>query len=75
MLYAVVPKEVTGKTKSGERQALNPMWNRRQCTKFNGVPYIIQRGAEAVYTKEGCANKLAQHCILQRKRPHHQRRS
>ncbi len=51
--YAVVPKEVTGKTKSGERQPLNPMWNRRQCTKFNGVPYIIQRGAEAVYTKEG----------------------
>ena len=51
--YAVVPKEVTGKTKAGERQPLNPMWNRRQCTKFNGVPYIIQRGAEAVYTKEG----------------------
>ena len=51
--YAVVPKEVTGKTKSGESQPLNPMWNRRQCTKFNGVPYIIQRGAEAVYTKEG----------------------
>ena len=51
--YAVVPKEVTGKTKSGERQPLNPMWNRRQCTKFNGVPYIVQRGAEAVYSKEG----------------------
>lgn len=51
--YAVIPKEVTAKTKSGERHALNPMWNRRQSTKFNGVPYIIQRGAEAVYTKEG----------------------
>jgi len=51
--YAVVPKEVTAITKSGERQALNPMWNRRQCTKFNGVPYIIQRAAEAVYSPEG----------------------
>ena len=51
--YAVVPNEVMAKTKSGERQSLNPLWNRRQCTKFNGVPYIIQRGAEAVYTPEG----------------------
>lgn len=51
--YAVVPKEVTALTKSGTRESLNPMWNRRQCTKFNGVPYIIQRGAEAVYTVEG----------------------
>ena len=50
---AVVPNEVTAQTKSGERQSLNPLWNRRQCTKFNGVPYIIQRGAEAVYTPEG----------------------
>ena len=32
---------------------LNTMWNRRQTTKFNGVPYIVQRGAEAVYTPEG----------------------
>ncbi|KGF46860.1 L,L-diaminopimelate aminotransferase [Veillonella montpellierensis DNF00314] len=51
--YAVVPKEVTARTKDGKRQALQPLWNRRQCTKFNGVPYIIQRGAEAVYTPEG----------------------
>lgn len=51
--YAVVPKGVTAKTKSGERQPLNPMWNRRQTTKFNGVPYIVQRGAEAVYTEAG----------------------
>ena len=29
------------------------MWNRRQCTKFNGASYIIQRGAAAIYTKEG----------------------
>ena len=32
---------------------LNGLWNRRQCTKFNGVPYVIQRAAEAVYTDEG----------------------
>jgi len=34
---------------------LGSMWNRRQCTKFNGVPYIVQRAAEAVYTPEGHA--------------------
>ena len=33
--------------------SLNQMWNRRQTTKFNGVPYVVQRGAEAVYTPEG----------------------
>ena len=32
---------------------LNGMWNRRQCTKFNGVPYVVQRGAAAIYTPEG----------------------
>ena len=42
--YTVVPKEL-GK--------LNKMWLRRQTTKFNGVPYIVQRGAEAVFTEEG----------------------
>jgi len=33
--------------------SLNKMWNRRQCTKFNGVPYVIQRAAEAVFSDEG----------------------
>lgn len=51
--YTIVPKEVTARTKDGKRKQLNPMWNRRQCTKFNGVPYIIQRAAEAVYTEDG----------------------
>lgn len=46
--YTVVPKTL----KRGGT-ALNSLWNRRQCTKFNGVPYVIQRGAEAVYTAEG----------------------
>jgi LL-diaminopimelate aminotransferase len=51
--YTVVPKEVTASRLSGERVALNPLWNRRQCTKFNGASYITQRGAEAVYSAEG----------------------
>ena len=51
--YAVVPKELCAYTKEGKEVALNPLWNRRQCTKFNGVPYVTQRGAEAVYTEEG----------------------
>lgn len=46
--YTVVPKAI----KSGEIM-LNKMWLRRQTTKFNGVPYIIQKGAEAVFTPEG----------------------
>jgi len=51
--YTIVPKEVLGYTASGEAIELNKLWNRRQTTKFNGVPYIIQKGAEAVYTLEG----------------------
>ena len=51
--YAVVPHALKVKNASGEKQELNPLWNRRQCTKFNGVPYITQRAAEAVYSPEG----------------------
>ncbi len=51
--YTVVPKEVMATTATGEKTALNPVWNRRQCTKFNGTSYITQRGAEAVYSEEG----------------------
>ena len=51
--YTVVPKELTAATLAGERIPLNRMWNRRQCTKFNGTSYITQRGAEAIYTSEG----------------------
>ena len=51
--YTVVPKEVTACTVTGERVQLNPLWNRRQCTKFNGASYITQRGAEAIFTPEG----------------------
>ena len=51
--YTIVPKEVTAATLSGERISLNKLWNRRQCTKFNGTSYITQRGAEAIYSPEG----------------------
>jgi LL-diaminopimelate aminotransferase len=51
--YTVVPKDVMGRTASGERVPLNGLWVRRQSTKFNSVPYIIQRAAAAVYTDEG----------------------
>ena len=46
--YTVVPMELE---RDGAK--LNALWNRRQCTKFNGVPYVIQRGAAAIYTEEG----------------------
>ena len=51
--YTVVPKELKGYTKTGEEIALNPLWNRRHGTKFNGVSYPVQRAAEAIYTEEG----------------------
>ncbi len=51
--YTVVPKGVMAYTSNGEAHSINKFWNRRQTTKFNGVPYIIQQGAAAVYTKEG----------------------
>ncbi|HWR08839.1 LL-diaminopimelate aminotransferase [Sporomusa sp.] len=51
--FTVVPKSVMAFTADGSQYPLNKLWNRRQTTKFNGVPYIIQKGAEAVYTPEG----------------------
>ena len=53
--YTVVPKELTAATLEGNRIPLNRLWNRRQCTKFNGTSYITQRAAEAVYSAEGKA--------------------
>ncbi|MBD2719363.1 LL-diaminopimelate aminotransferase [Synechococcus sp. FACHB-909] len=49
----VVPRGLTGTTAAGEPVELWGLWNRRQSTKFNGVSYIVQRGAEAVYSPEG----------------------
>ena len=51
--YTVVPKEVKAYNKDGNPYSLNPLWNRRQTTKFNGVSYPIQKAASAVYTPEG----------------------
>jgi LL-diaminopimelate aminotransferase len=51
--YTVVPKSLKGKTSSGEAVVIHPLWNRRHCTKFNGVSYPVQRGAEAVYSEAG----------------------
>jgi len=51
--YTVVPKGLTAKAANGEDVELNGLWNRRQCTKFNGTAYIVQRAAAAIYTPEG----------------------
>lgn len=60
--YTVVPHGLIRKTADGREMGLNKMWLRRQTTKFNGVPYIVQRGAEAVFSSEGqkeCRANLA----------------
>jgi len=51
--YVVIPKEVTAYTAEGEPHSLNRIWYRRQATKFNGVSYIVQKGAAAIYSDEG----------------------
>jgi LL-diaminopimelate aminotransferase len=53
--FTVVPKSLMARTASGERKPLHPLWSRRMTTKFNGVPYIVQRAAEALYSAEGKA--------------------
>jgi LL-diaminopimelate aminotransferase len=51
--YTVVPKSCMGYRADGEPQPLHALWNRRHCTKFNGVSYPVQRAAEALYSPEG----------------------
>ena len=51
--FTVVPKELECQTASGESRPLHPLWNRRFSTKFNGVGYVTQRAAEALYSDEG----------------------
>lgn len=51
--YVVIPKQLNGYTKNNEKVSIHKLWNRRVCTKFNGVSYVVQRAAEATYTKEG----------------------
>ena len=55
----VVPRGLMGRTATGEAVELWTLWNRRQSTKFNGVSYMVQRGAEAVYSPEGQAQVKA----------------
>jgi len=51
--FTVIPKNLKGLSATNEEIDLWPLWNRRQSTKFNGVSYVVQRGAEAVYSLEG----------------------
>lgn len=50
--YTVVPEELVFETSNGGTLSLHNMWNRRQCTKFNGTPYIIQYAGAKVFTEE-----------------------
>lgn len=51
--YTVVPRTLKGVDSRGGEVSLNGLWNRRQCTKFNGASYVSQRAAAALYTPEG----------------------
>ncbi|UVI32215.1 LL-diaminopimelate aminotransferase [Paenibacillus spongiae] len=51
--YTVVPRELKAKDESGNAVLVNDLWNRRHSTKFNGVSYVTQRGAEAIFSPEG----------------------
>jgi LL-diaminopimelate aminotransferase len=51
--YTVIPKDLKGKTREGREVEIHSLWNRRHCTKFNGVSYPVQRGAAAIYSPEG----------------------
>lgn len=53
--YTVVPKELVCTASNGTVMSLNQMWNRRQTTKFNGVSYIVQKGAAAAFSETGMA--------------------
>jgi len=57
--FIVVPKTLMASTASGEQKPLHPLWARRHTTKFNGVSYIVQRGAEALYSADGKAQVAA----------------
>ena len=58
--FTVVPRELVASDDSGEAIPLRELWNRRHSTKFNGVSYIVQRGAEAVYSPAGMEQTRAQ---------------
>jgi LL-diaminopimelate aminotransferase len=58
--FMVVPKALKGRSAAGDAVSLNAMWSRRHTTKFNGASYVVQKGAAAVYSKEGLAQTGAQ---------------
>ena len=58
--YTVIPKEVSGRATDGDRVSLNGLWGRRHATKFNSVPYVIQKAAAAVFSPDGAAQTAAQ---------------
>lgn len=51
--YTVVPKALRGFDAAGQQVSINELWNRRHTTKFNGVSYVTQKGAAAIYSPEG----------------------
>lgn len=51
--YTIVPKELSVSNVARDKISMNKLWNRRQCTKFNGVPYIVQKAAEATFSNDG----------------------
>lgn len=53
--YTIIPEDLKFTASDGREMSVNAMWNRRQTTKFNGVSYIIQKGAAQVFSKEGMA--------------------
>jgi LL-diaminopimelate aminotransferase len=60
--YTVVPRALTGSGTGGQRVPLRDLWARRHSTKFNGVPYVVQRAAAAVFSPEGrkqCGEQVA----------------
>jgi LL-diaminopimelate aminotransferase len=69
--FTVLPKSLVALTSNGEKKTLHPLWNRRFSTKFNGVSYPVQRGAEAIYSEKGreqvqtlISHYLGNACIL-----------
>ncbi|MBI2215815.1 MAG: LL-diaminopimelate aminotransferase [Candidatus Rokubacteria bacterium] len=58
--FTVVPKELQGRNAQGEPVSLNALWLRRQTTKYNAAPYVVQKGAGAIYTGEGQKQVRAQ---------------
>ena len=57
--YTIIPNELMVTDLTGKKQAVNQIWLRRQSTKFNGVAYIIQKGAAVVFTEKGKAEAKA----------------